>query len=91
MRDGKRTLLLTFLLGFVFISLCINFLHTEKTVKNDYACPACHFLTSALTTGQILFFSIPRLLLLATIVSRDFLYIKEVFTLSPLSRSPPQA
>jgi hypothetical protein len=91
MKRTKRALHLAFLLGFVLVSLCINFLHTERTVKNDGLCPACHFLSSALTTGQIHFFSLPRLLLLATIIFLDLLYIKEVFSLSPLSRSPPQA
>jgi hypothetical protein len=91
MRNGKKTLYLTFLLGFFFISLCVNFAHTEKTVKNDFACPACHFLTSALTTGQINFFTLPRLLFLATFISLDLVFAREVFILSPLSRSPPQA
>jgi hypothetical protein len=91
MSNGKRLLYLASLLGFILVSLCINGLHTEKTVKHDGLCPACHFLSSALTTGPIHFFSLPRLQLLAQLISSDSLFIKEVFALSPLSRSPPQA
>ena len=91
MKDAKKTLQLTFLLGFFFISLCVNFAHTERTLKTDYACPACHFLASSLTTGQVPFFSLPRLPLLATLIPAASLFRKEVITLSPLSRSPPQA
>lgn len=90
-KNGKRILHLAFLVGFLFITLCINFLHTEKTVKNDSACPACHFLTSALTTGHIHFFSLPPLLFQATITSQDSPSIKKVFLISLLTRGPPQA
>jgi hypothetical protein len=91
MRRGKRILHLAFLVGFLFISLCINFLHTEKTVKSDYVCPACHFLASALTTGHIHFFSLPRLIFQAIITSQNSPSVVEVFLISPQSRAPPQA
>lgn len=91
MGNDKRILNLAFLVGFLFISLCINFLHTEKTVKTDCACPACHFLASSLTTGHIHFFSLPRLLFQAMIISQVSPSIKEAFHLSPLTRGPPQA
>jgi len=90
-RNIKKILSLAFLIGFLFICLLINFLHTEKTIRDDSFCPACHFLTSALATGQIHFFSLPPLILLATFISLDSPSAKGIFILSSFSRSPPQA
>jgi len=90
-RNLKKILSLAFLLGFLFICLLINFFHTEKTLRSDIFCPACHFLGSVLNTGQIPFFSLPPLILLAIFISSDSPSIKRIFVLSAFSRSPPQA
>jgi apolipoprotein N-acyltransferase len=90
-RNIKKIFNVVFLIGFFVITLFINFLHTEKTVKDDVFCPACHFLASALTTGQIHFFSLPPLIFLATFFSSDLPSVKGTFILSSFSRSPPQA
>jgi hypothetical protein len=90
-RNIKKTFHLAFLIMFFLISMFINFLHTEKTLKSDFFCPACHFLISALTTGQIHFFCPPPLVPLAPLISSDSPSVKGTFILSSFSRSPPLA
>ena len=63
-RTGLR---IAVLLVFVAITLGINFAHTEKTVGGGKDCPACHFLTSSLSTSPGVVFLVPALLCQGTL------------------------
>jgi len=78
-----------FLLAFLFVSLLVNFSHCEKKVHSSYFCPACHFQSSALATGQINFFMLPPLSTLGTLNSFEPFQYKHIFFIHPNSRSPP--
>jgi len=87
-RAGLRILVLTV---FVAVTLGIPFFHSESgpAAKND--CPACHFLTSSLSTSPGPVFQVPALLCQGTLPAAEPCSSNEVFVLSLASRSPPQA
>lgn len=86
-RAGFRVL---FLLAFVTITLGINFLHTETGPRGSSDCPACHFLTSSLSTSPSIVFVVPALLCQGTLVRVEPLRSSEIVVLSLCSRSPPE-
>jgi hypothetical protein len=87
-RTGLRFLLL---LAFAAITLSINFLHTEKGPLGGKDCPACHFLTSSLSTGPGVVLALPALLYQGVLASVEPLRPIETVVRSLCSRSPPQA
>ncbi|OGD15669.1 MAG: hypothetical protein A2V76_09385 [Candidatus Aminicenantes bacterium RBG_16_63_14] len=87
-RTGLR---IVFLLAFAGLTLGINFFHTETSVVGRNDCPACHFLTSSLSTGPGVVFIVPALLCRETLAPVAPLRSNEVIVLSLCSRSPPQA
>ncbi len=86
----KKLLCLKSLLIFLFLTLFINFFHTEKTVQPNHFCPACHFLNSTLATNQINFFHLPQLYLLEILKKIESFNYWQVFFIDSTSRSPPQ-
>ncbi len=80
-----------FLMGFLTVTLGINFTHTERTLGSSDYCPACHFQNSTFTTSQIDFFHLPQLVLLDSLDWCEPYQIHETLSVSPLSRSPPTA
>jgi len=87
-RTGLR---IVFLLAFAGVTLGINFFHTETGIAGRNDCPACHFLTSSLSTNPGVVFVVPALLNQGTVVPVEPLRANEVIVLSLCSRSPPQA
>jgi hypothetical protein len=79
-----------FLLAFAGITLGVNFLHTETGIICRNECPACHFLTSSLSTSPSLVFVVPALLCQGTLTSVEPVRLNEVIVRSLCSRSPPQ-
>jgi hypothetical protein len=77
--------------AFVAITLGINFLHTETGPAGRGDCPACHFLTSSLSTGPGVGFLLPALLCLEMLPAVESCLSNEVFVLHLCSRSPPQS
>lgn len=86
----KKPLNVVFLFTFLFISLFINFFHTEKNVLPDHFCPACHFQKSTLATNQINFFHIPQLNILEILKTFHSFNYTYIFSIESTSRSPPQ-
>ncbi len=87
-RPGLR---IVALLVFAAVCLGINFLHTETGPAGRGDCPACHFLTSSLTTSPGLVFVVPALLLLEALAPAEPPSSPDVFVPSLCSRSPPSA
>jgi hypothetical protein len=87
-RTGLRIAVLA---AFVVITLAINFAHTEKSVAGGKDCPACHFLTSSLSTSPGVVLTLPALLCQGTLPAVESCRTFESVVLSRSSRSPPQA
>ena len=79
------------LLAFAGVTLGINFFHTETEIGGRNECPACHFLTSSLSTSPGIVFIVPALLCQGIFARVEPLRTDEVIVLSLCSRSPPQA
>ena len=79
------------LVAFAAVTLGINFAHTEKTVGGGKDCPACHFLTSSLSTSPGIVFLVPALLCQGTLPAVEPCRASETVVLSRSSRSPPRA
>ena len=79
------------LFAFAAITLGINLLHTECGPRGRSDCPACHFLTSSLSTSPGVVIVLPALLFQGTLASIELPSSPEVFVLSLCSRSPPSA
>lgn len=90
-KGHKDHLILTTLFLFLFITLSINFFHTEKTLTRNDNCPACQFQSSSLTTSQINFFHLTPPLLLGLLNSPESFNYAYILSIHPSSRSPPQA
>jgi hypothetical protein len=87
-RAGLRILLIA---AFAAITLGINFLHTESGPGSGDDCPACHFLSSSLSTNPGLGIVLPALVLQETLAPIEPLRSSEVVVLSRCSRAPPSA
>jgi hypothetical protein len=88
-RRNQKLFNFLFLSVFLFVTLFINFFHTEKNFTRDDNCPACRFQNSSLTTTQINFFHLPPpsiFTILITFESSNYTYI---LFIDPSSRSPP--
>jgi len=88
---NKKISQLIFLGIFLFMTLFIHFLHTEKSLSDNDTCPACHFQNSTLLTNQINFFCLPPLSILEILKTFESQNIDHLFFIIPSSRSPPQA
>ncbi len=92
MRTRTRTgLRILFLLAFSIITLGINFLHTESGPRGRGDCPACHFLTSSLSTNPAVIFLVPDLVCRGTLAPVESPAQHEAVVLSRSSRAPPSA
>jgi hypothetical protein len=89
-RSYKKYSNLIFLFIFILVVLSVNFLHTEKTIKEDNNCPACQFQHSSLTTAQINFFILSPPAFLNLLTSQEFFNYVCFFAITSNSRSPPQ-
>ena len=78
-----------FLLTFMFLTLAINFFHTETSITDSSNCPACHFLASSLSTSAAILFVLPPLLLLGALFIVEPLRLCETEFQYFFSRSPP--
>lgn len=87
-RAGLRIVVL---LAFAGVTLGINFFHTETCIVSRNDCPACHFLTSSLSTSPGIVFVVPALICRGTLASVEPLRSNEFVVRSLCSRSPPQA
>jgi hypothetical protein len=88
---ARTVLRIVFLLAFAGVTLFINFFHTEKGIVGRDDCPACHFLTSSLSTSPGIVFVVPALICQGTLAPVEPLRPNEFIVLSLCSRSPPQA
>lgn len=90
-RENQTIFNIVFLAVFLFLSLFINFLHTEDTIQASNACPACHFQNSTLATSHINFFLLPKLSLLKILKTFEIFQYDYLICIEPNSRAPPQA
>ncbi len=92
MSSRARTCLrIAVLLAFAGVTLGINCFHTETVVGGRNDCPACHFLTSSLSTNPGVVFVLPALICQGILAPVELPRSDEVIVLSLCSRSPPQA
>jgi hypothetical protein len=92
MSSQKRTgLRIIVLLAFAGITLGINFFHTETGIIGRTDCPACHFVTSSLSTSPVVVFVVPALVCQGALAPVEPMRSDEFIVLSLCSRSPPQA
>jgi hypothetical protein len=77
--------------AFVAVTLGVSFAHTETGFVGRRDCPACHFLTSSLSTSPGPVFQVPALFCLGTLPAAESCSSNSVYVLSLASRSPPQA
>jgi hypothetical protein len=89
MRYGK-IISLSLLIPFLFITLFINFLHTETTVSSNDNCPACHFQNTSITTQQINTFFIPQPAISGILKTLEFFHYTYLYIIDPNSRAPPK-
>jgi len=75
--------------GFLFVTLFVNFFHTEKGLQGDESCPACHFQTNSLAVGLSLDIVLPRLLLVGVPPGCEYGLEAPDVCLALVSRSPP--
>jgi len=87
----RRDLIPAFLFLFLFVTLFINFFHTEKTLCKNDTCPACNFQNSSLTTSQINFFHLPPPSILSLFKLTESFNYEYILLVDPSSRSPPQS
>lgn len=88
-KGRNKYLNLVFLSTFLFVTLFINFFHTETTIEENDNCPACHFQNFSLATNHIHFFSLipPSILgIFRFFYTFNYHYI---YIIEPASRSPP--
>jgi hypothetical protein len=90
-KRNRRGIRILFLAAFVAVTLGVNFAHTETGVAGRDDCPACHFLSSSLSTSPGAAFLVPELLYQETLPVVEPGLTDEIFLLSFASRSPPQA
>jgi hypothetical protein len=76
---------------FLFATLFIHFFHTEKGLRPDDSCLACHFQTTSLAAGPGLTVILPRLLLFEILSIREFRPESPAVYFDLVSRSPPPA
>jgi len=92
LKQGRKKLLnLLFLSLFLSITLFVNFFHTEKTVKDNPFCPACHFQSSSFTTNTVNFFIPTQLFFLGNLKVFEYFNYRTFFCLDFSPRGPPQA
>lgn len=82
---------LAVLLAFAGVALAVNFFHTETGPAGREECPACHFLTSSLSTSPGPVVVVPALLCRGTLPAAEPLCSNDVVVFALGSRSPPQA
>jgi len=87
----RTVLRIVALLAFAGVTLGINFFHTETGIFGRNDCPACHFLTSSLSTSPGIVFVVPALLCQRTLAPVEPLRSNEIGVFSLCSRAPPQA
>lgn len=87
----KKHLNLIFLFTLLVVILFVNFIHTEKDIKNNKFCSVCHFQNSFLVTCHINFFHLPPPLLLGLLNSAESFNYTFILCVHPSTRSPPQA
>jgi hypothetical protein len=90
-QGSRKYFTLSVLFAFLFLTLFINFFHTEKTLEENDNCPACHFQNSSLATCHINFFHLPPPSILGVLKFIKTLNYSFTYTIEPTSRSPPQA
>lgn len=74
---------------FFAASVAMPFFHTERTVGGSTSCPACHFQTGSLATGQIVLFHLPELVLTGWALEAESAAPFEVVPPLGVSRAPP--
>jgi hypothetical protein len=90
-RRSRGLLFLAFFVVFLFVTLFIHFFHTEKGLRPDNSCPACHFQTSSLAVGLSLAIILPSLLLLEILSARESDLESRAVFFELVSRAPPSA
>jgi len=76
---------------FLFATLFVHFFHTEKGLRSDGSCPACHFQTTSLAVGLSLAVNLPRLLFVEILPAWESHLESQAISFDLVSRSPPSA
>jgi len=76
---------------FLFAILFIHFFHTEKGLRPDRACPACHLQTSSVATASGPAAILPLLLLVEVLSVGEYDFESPAVCLGRVSRAPPSA
>jgi len=76
---------------FLFATLFVHFFHTEKGLRPDSSCPACHFQSTSLAVSLSLTIILPRLLLIEILPVWESCLENPAVFFDLVSRSPPPA
>jgi hypothetical protein len=90
-RRRRGLLFLGIFVTFLFATLFVHFFHTEKGLRPDGSCPACHFQTSSLAVGLSLAVNLPRLLFVEILPAWESHLESQTISFDLVSRSPPSA
>jgi hypothetical protein len=75
---------------FIFVTLFINFFHTETAFSESDNCPACHFQNSSITTGQIHIPFVPQPVFFGIQQTSEFFHYTFLTVIEANSRDPPK-
>ena len=90
-RRRRGLLILGVFAVFLFATLFVHFFHTEKGLRPDNSCPACHLQTSSLAAGLSLAVFLPLLLLVEVLSVREYDFESPAILFERVSRAPPAA
>jgi hypothetical protein len=90
-KSPKKHILFLFSFMFLALTLLVNFFHTEKTLKDERSCPACHYQNSSLASQTIHFFYHPQIFLIEKIKTFESFNYSSFIPTSFSPRGPPQA
>lgn len=86
----RRRLICSGILPLIFfVTLFINFFHTETGLSSDRECPACHFQGSSLAIGLSPAVTLPQLWLVETVPELEPKLIVAAVFFDLFSRPPP--
>jgi hypothetical protein len=90
-RRGRGLIFLGVFVIFLFATLFIHFFHTERGLRPDGSCQACHFQKSSLAVGLSLAVNLPRLTFVETLADWVSHFESQAVSFDLVSRSPPSA
>ena len=88
-RRRRGLVFLAVFASFFLATLLVHFFHTEKGLRPEGTCPACHFQTSSLAVGLSLAIVLPTFLLVEVLPISESDVKNPALFFHLVSRSPP--